>query len=159
MCIRDSIYAEDPYAAGLPSTGLLGSCEWPAGPGRRFEIGFESGDEISSFYDSMIAKVVVCDENRYRALRKMRATLKECVIFGVKTNIPYLLAILDHEDFVAGSMTTDFIAKHFAEGLTKGGLDKATAALADSLYRNLSGVSEEQSSSRESPWQLDWESS
>ena len=111
--IECRIYAEDPYQNGLPSTGRLGSCHWPQGPGRRFELGFEAGDEITSFYDSMIAKLIVHDETRVRALQKMKATLKDTIIFGLKTNIPYLLEILDHEEFISGEMTTQFIQKHF----------------------------------------------
>ncbi|MCB0410898.1 MAG: ATP-grasp domain-containing protein, partial [Bdellovibrionales bacterium] len=64
--IECRIYAENPYRGGLPSTGILGSTYWPPGPGRRFEVGFEKDDEITSYYDSMIAKVIVWDESRAR---------------------------------------------------------------------------------------------
>ncbi|MFN9069038.1 MAG: acetyl/propionyl/methylcrotonyl-CoA carboxylase subunit alpha, partial [Bdellovibrionales bacterium] len=70
--IECRIYAEDPYKGGIPSTGLLGLVDWPEGPGRRFEYGFESGDSITSFYDPMIAKVIVWDESRPRCLEKLK---------------------------------------------------------------------------------------
>ena len=115
--IECRVYAEDPYQQGVPSTGLIGGMYWPQGPGRRFDFGVESGDEVTPFYDSMIAKVIVWDETRVRAIQKMRKTLQETVIFGIKTNIPYLLAILEHSDFVSGEMTTQFINKYFPQGL------------------------------------------
>lgn len=80
-------------------------------------FGIESGDEVTPYYDSMIAKVIVWDETRIRAIQKMRKTLQDTVIFGVKTNIPYLLAILEHSEFVSGEMTTQFINKYFPQGL------------------------------------------
>lgn len=111
------VYAENPYQSGMPSTGKLGFIQWPEGPRRRFEFGFDSGDTITAHYDPMIAKVIVWDENRARAIDKMIRTLKDSVIFGVNTNIPYLIEILNHEEFRSGKMTTKFIETHFAEGL------------------------------------------
>ena len=115
--IECRIYAENPFMGGMPSTGLLGKVEWPEGPGRRFEYGFEKGDEVTSFYDPMIAKVIVWDENRPRAIKKMIRTLQDSVVFGVHTNIPYLIEILSHPEFVNGTMTTRFIENYFPEGL------------------------------------------
>ncbi|MCB9025816.1 MAG: ATP-grasp domain-containing protein [Bdellovibrionaceae bacterium] len=115
--IECRVYAEDPYHQGIPSTGPLGGMFWPQGPGRRFDFGIESGDEVTPFYDSMIAKIIVWDETRIRAIQKMRRTLQETVIFGIKTNIPYLLAILEHHEFISGKMTTQFISKYFPSGL------------------------------------------
>lgn len=115
--IECRVYAENPYQSGMPSTGKLGLVQWPEGPRRRFEYGFESGDIITSHYDPMIAKVIVWDENRSRAIDKMIRTLKDSIIFGVHTNIPYLIEILNHDEFRSGKMTTRFIETHFAGGL------------------------------------------
>ncbi len=115
--IECRIYAEDPYLGGVPSIGRLGFCHWPHGPGRRYEVGFDEGDTITTNYDSMIAKIIVHDETRARAIKKMQETLKETVIFGLKTNIPFLLKILEHEEFVTGQMTTQFLNKHFPGAL------------------------------------------
>jgi len=115
--IECRVYAENPYMNGIPSTGLLGSVHWPEGPRRRFEFGFEKGDTITSFYDPMIAKVIVWDESRPRAIEKMIRVLKDSTVFGVHTNIPYLIAILSHDEFIQGTMTTRFIEKYFSEGL------------------------------------------
>lgn len=115
--IECRIYAEDPFQGGIPSTGRLGTIHWPEGPGRRFEYGFEPGDEVTSFYDPMIAKVIVWDETRLRSIQKMKKVLSESVVFGVKTNIPLLQEILSHPEFVDGTMTTHFFGKYFSEAL------------------------------------------
>lgn len=115
--IECRLYAEDPYQNGIPSTGQILAAQWPQGAGRRFEVGFEPGDEVTSFYDSMIAKVIVWDETRIRAIQKMKRTLSETIVFGVRTNIPLLQQILSHEDFVTGKMTTRFFETHFKSGL------------------------------------------
>jgi acetyl-CoA carboxylase biotin carboxylase subunit len=157
--IECRIYAEDPYQMGIPSTGRMGTCIWPQGPGRRFEVGFESGDEVTSFYDSMIAKVIVWDESRPKALKKMKEVLKQTVIFGVKTNIPFLLKILEHPDFVTGGMTTKFIETHFAKGLKDPGLDREEQGFVDSLYRQIGAGAVAEVSKHESsinPFFSDW---
>lgn len=129
--IECRIYAENPYMGGVPSTGLLGKVSWPEGPGRRYEYGFEKGDTITPFYDPMIAKVIVWDENRPRAIQKMIRVLRDSVVFGVHTNIPYLIEILSHAEFVNGKMTTRFIETYFADALKApemGGLEKEISA-------------------------------
>ena len=115
--IECRLYAENPYMGGMPSTGILGHVIWPDGPGRRFEYGFEENDEITSYYDPMIAKVITWDENRPRCIQKMIKVLSDTVIFGVRTNIPYLIQILSHPEFINGKMTTRFIEKYFSEAL------------------------------------------
>ena len=72
----------------------------------------------SASTDPMIAKVIVWDETRPRAIQKMIRTLKDSVVFGVHTNIPYLIEILNHDDFQKGTMTTRFIENNFADGLS-----------------------------------------
>ena len=111
------LYAEDPYRGGVPSTGRLGTMSFPFGPHRRFDYGFESGDEITPFYDSMIAKLIVWDESRPRAIQKMLRVLDETLVFGVQTNIPLLKKILSHPEFVSGQMTTQFFNQYFSEPL------------------------------------------
>lgn len=113
--IECRVYAENSYLGGMPSTGKLGYVHFPEGPGRRFEYGFEEGDVITAFYDPMIAKVIVWDESRPRAIQKMIEVLNQSVIFGVHTNIPYLKAILNHPEFISGTMTTQFINTYFSE--------------------------------------------
>ncbi len=114
--IECRLYAEDPFTVGIPSTGPIGFQYWPDGPGRRFDYGYDRGDQVTTFYDSMMAKVIVWDETRTRAIQKMLRTLDEVVLFGVKSNIPFLKQILSHPEFVSGSFNTQFINQHFPQG-------------------------------------------
>src|SRR5690606_38813849 len=110
-------YAEDAYRNGAPSIGKIEYLEFPEGLGRRFEVGFSAGDEITPFYDSMLAKIIVWDENRTLAIRRMLQTLDGTVVFGLHTNIPLLKSILEHDEFITGHYTTQFINNYFPEGL------------------------------------------
>ncbi len=155
--IECRIYAENPFLGGVPSTGLLGQIHWPEGPGRRYEYGFDQGDTITPFYDPMIAKVIVWDENRPRAIQKMLRVLKNSTVFGVHTNIPYLIEILSHKEFVMGTMTTRFIETYFSESLKEPeltDLEKKIAQSALMQLRQQNGVSE--SSGTASPWSTFW---
>lgn len=136
--IECRVYAENPYQGGVPSTGKLGTVSWPEGPRRRYEFGFESGDVITSFYDPMIAKVIVWDESRPRTIEKMIRVLQDAVVFGVHTNIPYLIQILSHPDFIAGTMTTRFIETHFAEGLRSAHDEEDRKRFSRQVYKEIS---------------------
>ena len=138
--IECRVYAEDSYNRGLPSTGEIVGMQWPEGPGRRFEVGFEAGDEVTPYYDPMIAKTIVWDEDRPRAIRKMLQVLDETVIFGVRTNIPYLKAILSHPEFLNGSMTTQFIQTHFPEGLAPRELSERQKSVAEKAFNQVAVV-------------------
>ena len=155
--IECRVYAENPYQGGMPSTGLLGTVQWPEGPRRRFEYGFESGDTITSHYDPMIAKVIVWDESRPRAIEKMIRTLKDSLIFGVNTNIPYLIEILDHEEFRSGKMTTRFIENYFAEGIKQRVTDDQLKVWGRQIKKEL-GSQNPQKGIRQtpSPWASHW---
>lgn len=135
--IECRIYAENPYLGGVPSTGKLGLVQWPEGPRRRFEYGFEEGDEITSYYDPMIAKVIVWDETRSRAIQKMIRVLKDSVVFGVHTNIPYLIEILNHKEFVMGTMTTRFIETYFSESLKEPKISEVEETVLQSAWKQL----------------------
>ena len=159
--IECRVYAEDPYRGGIPSTGKLGTIHWPEGPRRRYEFGFESGDQITSHYDPMIAKVIVWDESRPRAIEKMIRTLKDAVIFGVHTNIPYLIQILDHEEFRSGKMTTRFIETYFADGIKSKVSEEQVKKWARIIHKKVKAPSTFKSVSgaladAQSPWQSFW---
>jgi acetyl/propionyl-CoA carboxylase alpha subunit len=153
--IECRIYAEDPYQNGMPSIGVLGDCHWPSGPGRRFDVGFECGDEVTSFYDSMIAKVIVWDESRPRAIRKMRRTLQDSIVFGLDTNIPFLLEILSHEEFVSGKMSTLFLQQHFPEGLKEDELTPEQEQIAKLVSEKLQRPQAAESQGP-NPWFSSW---
>ncbi len=153
--IECRLYAEDPYKGGIPSTGRLGYMQFPEGPFRRFDVGFEEGDEVTAYYDPMIAKLIVWDETRVRAIQKMKRVLSETVVFGVQTNIPLLKMILSHPDFVDGSMTTHFFERNFSKPLAVPMLEGAELRLAETLYRKT--VQERESDTqRPNPWFHSW---
>jgi acetyl/propionyl-CoA carboxylase alpha subunit len=156
--IECRVYAENPFAGGLPSTGLLGLVEWAEGPRRRFEYGFEAGDTITPHYDPMIAKVIVWDENRSRCIDKMIKTLQDCCVFGVETNIPYLIKILDHEEFRSGVMTTRFIETYFPAGLNPEVPIEQVKTWARQIQRQMQSeaVNEITQSVQQSPWTTYW---
>lgn len=158
--IECRVYAENSYQGGVPSTGKLGKVIWPEGPRRRFEFGFESGDTITPFYDPMIAKVIVWDENRLRAIQKMIRVLEDSVVFGVHTNIPYLIQILSHADFVSGTMTTRFIETHFAEGIRSLHNEEERKKFSREIYKKLqspsSNIEGQASPQVISPWVSPW---
>lgn len=155
--IECRVYAENPYQSGMPSTGKLGLVYWPEGPRRRFEFGFEAGDVITPHYDPMIAKVIVWDENRNRAIEKMIRTLKDSIVFGVHTNIPYLIEILDHDEFRSGKMTTKFIENYFAEGLKPKVSEEKIRLWAQVIKKELQSSDEvRQKDEVFSPWASHW---
>lgn len=158
--IECRIYAEDPELGGVPSTGVLGQVLWPEGPGRRFDYGFDADDEVTPFYDSMIAKVIVWDESRTQAIAKILRVLSESVIFGVKTNIPLLKRIIGHPDFINGKMTTRFMEQNFSEPLQLEPLGKDQQDLLQLVMmktpKSNQALSQGQAAPENSPFQGFW---
>jgi len=107
--IECRIYAEDPANGFLPSTGKLLQSIEPRGPGIRVDSGFTAGDEVTHFYDPLLAKLIVYAEDRATAIQRMQSALKEFVIHGVITNIDFLQAVLSHPDFANGEITTRWV--------------------------------------------------
>ncbi len=113
--IECRIYAEDPANDFLPDIGPVLQAIEPAGPGIRVDSGITAGDEITVHYDPMVAKLIVLGENRRDALQRMELALKQYIILGVTTNIPFLRDVITHEAFRQGETTTNFVEKHFAD--------------------------------------------
>ncbi len=106
------LYAEDPEKNFIPSTGTVTRFVKPAGPGIRVDSGIESGDEITQYYDPMIAKLIVYGEDRTSAIERMQAALKQEAVFGVKTNASLLLAIATNPAFQEGRTFTSFLEEN-----------------------------------------------
>lgn len=107
------IYAEDPSNEFLPSTGNLALLRTPKETDVvRVDTGVVEGDEVSVFYDPMIAKLVVWGENREVALKRLISALGEYYIDGVSTNIDFLKRVAGHPSFVSAELTTTFVEKH-----------------------------------------------
>ena len=110
--IEVRIYAEDPAHNFLPSTGSIQLFEVPEGPGVRVDSGIEKGDEISQFYDPMIAKLIVYGEDRPAAIARLQQTLARSAISGVITNSSLLQTISNHPAFQAGQTHTSFLEEY-----------------------------------------------
>jgi 3-methylcrotonyl-CoA carboxylase alpha subunit len=110
--IECRVYAEDPAGGFLPSTGRLLQYVEPRGPGIRVDSGFAKGDEVSHYYDPLLAKLIVHAEDREAAIKKMQAALREFVVHGVVTNIDFMQKVLAHDDFTKGRVTTRWVEKN-----------------------------------------------
>ncbi|WP_448550105.1 acetyl/propionyl/methylcrotonyl-CoA carboxylase subunit alpha [Thalassotalea fusca] len=107
------IYAEDTANDFLPATGKLAFLQPPLESEHvRVDTGVRQGDEVSVFYDPMIAKLIVWDENRERALKRLAKALTEYRINGVTTNIDFLYNLATAQPFVEADLDTGFIEKH-----------------------------------------------
>jgi acetyl-CoA carboxylase biotin carboxylase subunit len=113
--IECRVYAEDPANGFLPSTGKLLQYIEPRGPGIRVDSGFTTGDEVTHFYDPLLAKLIVHAEDRNNAIQRMQAALREFIVHGVITNIDFLQDVLSHPDFVNGQVTTRWVESTFLE--------------------------------------------
>lgn len=114
--IECRIYAEDSANGFLPAIGTILRLHEPSGPGIRVDSGVRAGDEISRFYDPLIAKVSVHAENRAAAVNRMDRALRELVILGdLLTNAAFLRDVMAHPVFQAGETDTGFIDEHFSD--------------------------------------------
>ena len=111
--IEIRINAEDPAEGKfLPSPGPISKLVAPDGFGVRFDSGYESGDEISQYYDNLVGKLIVWGRDRDVAIRRTIRALRELVVEGVATTIPADLAILEHPDFVAVEHSTKWVEQN-----------------------------------------------
>ncbi|MDY0038378.1 MAG: acetyl-CoA carboxylase biotin carboxylase subunit [Zoogloea oleivorans] len=112
------INAEDPFRGFLPSTGRLVKFQPPKEiDGQvRVDTGVYDGGEISMFYDSMIAKLIVHGATREQAISRMRDALNGFVIRGISSNIPFQAALMQHPRFQSGNFNTGFIAEEYPKG-------------------------------------------
>jgi acetyl-CoA carboxylase biotin carboxylase subunit len=112
--IECRINAEDPYNNFLPSTGRITHSLLPTGPGVRVDTGVYPGFEISPYYDSLISKLIVWGETRAEAILRMRRSLEEYKIVGVRTNIPFHQNLMDSHRFMGGQFDTRFVEERFS---------------------------------------------
>ena len=133
--VESRIYAEDPYRNFLPSTGRLVRYRPPAeatvaGKTIRNDTGVFEGGEISIYYDPMIAKLCTHAPAREAAIDLMGDALDHFSIDGIGHNIPFLQAVMSHDRFRAGRLSTNFIAEEFKDGFHGASL---TAELKDRM--------------------------
>ena len=119
--LESRIYAEDPYRGFLPSIGRLKRMKFPAegklGQGEvRIDTGVREGDEISMFYDPMIAKLITHGKDRATAIDTHLKALERLEIRGIQDNSPFLAAVLGQKRFQSGKITTGYIKEEFPNG-------------------------------------------
>ncbi len=119
--MESRLYAEDPYRGFLPSIGRLTRYRPPEeldveGAVVRNDTGVFEGGEISMYYDPMIAKLCTWGPTRLAAIEGMRNALDAFEVEGIGHNLPFLSAVMDHPKFVAGDITTAFIAEEYPDG-------------------------------------------
>ena len=110
--IECRIYSQEPLSL-RPVSGALGTMRWMPAPHSRFDMGYESGDVLPSFYDSLIGKVIVWDSNRARAIEKMKFILQNSFVFGLTTNISELVQILSSVPFTSNHYDIQFLTQQF----------------------------------------------
>jgi acetyl-CoA/propionyl-CoA carboxylase, biotin carboxylase, biotin carboxyl carrier protein len=123
--IEARVYAEDPALGFFPVSGPLALVAWPTGPGIRIDSGYATGDTVSTAYDAMLAKVIIHAPNREMALAALRLGLRDTVIGGLPTNLPWLLDLLADDATIAGQATTST-----AETISPSSPDRTLALLA-----------------------------
>lgn len=130
------INAEDPRREFMPCPGTVTNYQPPGGPGVRLDSALYAGYTIPVYYDSLVAKLAVWGSTRSEAVRRMRNALEEFVIEGVETTIPFLKAIIDHEQFRRGDIHVQFVDEKLSELLPEEEVGHEEAALiaAAALY-------------------------
>jgi geranyl-CoA carboxylase alpha subunit len=123
--IEVRLCAEDPGQEFLPQSGTI--LRWRAPREVRTDHALADGGEVSPFYDSMLAKIIVHGPHRADACRRLASTLDDCLLLGVPTNRAFLRQCVMHPAFLAGDVSTAFIDRHFPAGARKAKMPGATA--------------------------------
>ncbi len=111
--IECRVSAEDPLNRFLPATGTVQALQEPSGPGVRVDSGLYAGLQVPLFYDPLLSKLIVWGNTRTQAIARLRRALDEYKIVGVRTTIPFARWLMDHPRYIAGDMSTDFIAEEW----------------------------------------------
>lgn len=119
VAIECRINAEDPFNNFFPSPGTINTISWPTGDGVRIDSGVETGSEVSPYYDSMLAKIIVSAPSRDEATRNMQTALNELTVEGITVNTELHQVLLARPEFTAVEHHTKFI-ENTPELLTKG---------------------------------------
>jgi 3-methylcrotonyl-CoA carboxylase alpha subunit len=155
--IEVRLYAENPEQNFLPSTGTITRFIKAEGPGIRIDSGIIDGDEITQYYDPMIAKLIVSGEDRDAAIDRLQQALQHCAVFGVSTNISLLHTISAHPIFRQGHTYTDFLEKHALLGASAPQEVPDDALIAAALYEMQPEIQPQNaiqpSSNGNNPWQ------
>ncbi len=148
--IEARLYAEDPARGFLPQTGRLLAFSLPPPEFARVDTGMREGDAVTSYYDAMLAKIIVHAEDRAAALGRLSRALDETALFGVKTNLSLLARLARDPEFAAGRFDAGFIERRLAL-LSARPKAPIEALLAAALFRLLRRGEAAESAARLSP--------
>ncbi len=107
--IECRLTSEDPFQGFIPATGRIELLHAPAGPGIRWDAGIEAGTEVGLFYDALLAKLIVWDESRDQAIRRMERALEELMIVGVQTSQPFHRRVMAESTFRSGAYHIGYV--------------------------------------------------
>ncbi len=146
------LYAEDPDQKFLPTTGKLQRLKLPVSNNLRWDGGYAEGDALTIDYDPLIGKLISFGADRETARNNLIYGLKKMFLGGLKTNREFLIRLLEHPEFAAGNLSTDFIEQYQAALKKQDSLEECLQALGVfSLSRQ---AIDQVSSQRSSPWEL-----
>ncbi|MCG8690332.1 MAG: acetyl/propionyl/methylcrotonyl-CoA carboxylase subunit alpha [Minwuiales bacterium] len=149
------VYAEDPARGFLPSTGTLSRLRSPAAEAHvRVDTGVREGDQVTPYYDPMIAKLIVWGSDRNAALRRLRQALGDYQIAGLTTNLDFLRRVAEHAGFADADLDTGFIDRNAAALLPAPPpvTDRVLALAALAALSERSGDQAETQADPYSPW-------
>lgn len=149
------INSEDPFAGFMPSLGYIEAFEPPSGEGIRVDAGYAAGDSVTQYYDSLMAKLIVHAVDRNAAANQAITALREFMVVGVATTIPFHIALLQHPDVRAGKFNIRWVEEHMADLARRGDAQNAAVLAALMEYRHLQKVRNAQSRAGElhfDPW-------
>ena len=151
--IEVRVCAEDPRQGFLPQAGTLALYREPSMPGVRVDAGVAEGAEVSVHYDSLLAKLVAWGETREAARQRARQALAHYPILGIRTNVPLLMRLLEHERFVAGDLDTHFLQTEAAALVPADDTPSADARAVAALARSGASAAPTAGADRASdPW-------
>ena len=149
------INSEDPFADFMPSLGFIEAFQPPEGEGVRVDAGYASGDSVTPYYDSLLAKLIIKGKDRADVVARQIAALKQFMVVGVATTIPTHLAIMHDAGFLKGDFHIHYVESRMKEWLKLGREEDAAVLGALMEYRRLLKTREAQSRAGEShfdPW-------
>jgi len=126
--IEVRVSAEDPHAGWIPSTGRIALLREPSGPGIRVDSACEPGLDVSPYYDPLLAKLISWGRTRDEAIRRLRRALNEYLLTGLRTSLPFHRWVARDNAFLAGDLSTAFIAERWRPDQLAAPEDAATAA-------------------------------
>jgi acetyl-CoA carboxylase biotin carboxylase subunit len=153
--IECRIYAEDPEANFFPSPGTVTLYREPCGPGIRNDSGIYEGFEVPMEYDPILSKLIATAQTREAVRQRMIRALKTYVILGIRTTIPFLIDVLNSEEFIKGNTHTGFIDRHF-ENWSQSKADEDVARIAY-VVEEIAYHGKSSAPKSEKGWSTPWE--